>query len=165
LAGLPVPSTGHGIDVRPATVDDAATLLRWRNDPDTQTASRAAGEVSFDTHMRWIQATLAREDRLLLIGSDDDGDVGTVRWDRRGDSEWEVSITIAPERRGTGMGRRLLAAGERELASRVGRPLHCLAAVRETNEASRRLFQRSGYLLEAPADGDGFQRFLKQLGR
>jgi ribosomal protein S18 acetylase RimI-like enzyme len=163
VGGLPDPADGDGIAVRRATLDDAATLLAWRNDPDTRVASREGKTVSLDTHRRWLEAALADDDRILLVGSDADGDVGTVRWDRRGDAAWEVSITVAPERRGAGTARQLLAAGERELESRVGRPLLCLAAVRTTNDASRRLFARSAYLPEAPADDDGFELFAKQL--
>ncbi len=54
------------------------------------------------------RADTGRDDRLLLIGSDDDGDVGSLRWDRRSENEWEVSITVAPARRGTGIGRPFL---------------------------------------------------------
>ncbi len=161
--GLPDPADGEAVAVRRATLDDAATLLAWRNDADTRVASRASEAVSLDVHLRWLEAALADEDRVLLVGSDAEGDVGTVRWDRRGPSAWEVSITVAPERRGAGSARQLLAAGERELDSRFGRPLQYLASVRVTNDASRRLFVRSGYLLHAPADGDGFELFAKQL--
>ena len=163
LSGLPEPATGQTVETRPATVADAELLLGWRNDPDTQAASRTADRVPFDAHVRWLERTLDREDRLLLIGSDREGDVGTVRWDRQSETEWEVSITVAPARRGTGRARQLLEAGERALQSRVGRPPLCLAAVRDSNEASRSLFLRSGYVREAPTDADGFELLAKQL--
>jgi hypothetical protein len=36
-----------------------------------------------------------------------------------------------------------------------------LAAVHTGNAASRRLFLGAGYLPDLPADGDGFERFVK----
>ncbi len=162
-SGLPEPATGRVVEIRHATVADAELLLGWRNDPATRAASRTTDPVPLDAHVRWLERTLARDDRLLLIGSDDDGDIGSLRWDRRSENEWEVSITVAPARRGTGVARPLLAAGERALRSLVGRPAVCLAAVRASNEASRGLFMRSGYVLDAPTDADGFEVFAKQL--
>jgi spore coat polysaccharide biosynthesis predicted glycosyltransferase SpsG/RimJ/RimL family protein N-acetyltransferase len=155
----------HAVDVRAATMDDAERLLRWRNDPDTRRSSRDQAEIGLDQHREWLAASLEREDRLLFVASDADGDVGTVRWDRVDDGGWEVSITVAPERRGQGLARPLLAAGERALAGThagaVARELH--AAVHEANPASRRLFVADGYLLDAPADDAGFVRYRKVL--
>jgi len=162
-SGLPEPATGRAVEMRAATVADAELLLGWRNDPDTRAASRATDPVPFDAHVRWLERTLDGDDRLLLIGTDEHGDVGSLRWDRQSENEWEVSITVAPERRGTGMARPLLAAGERALQSLVQRPVLCLATVRGSNETSRGLFMRSGYLLEAQTDADGYELYAKQL--
>lgn len=161
--GLPDPVTAAAVETRPATVDDAELLFRWRNDPDTRAASRTTDPVPFEAHVRWLGESVEREDRLLLVGADERGDVGTVRWDRRGEDSWEVSITVAPSRRGAGMARQLLAAGEVALLARVGGPVLCLAAVRRDNQASRHLFTRSGYLLEVPVDAEGFELFARQL--
>jgi RimJ/RimL family protein N-acetyltransferase len=163
------PGAGAGVGpvenltVRRATMADAETLLRWRNDPATRAASRQKHEVALDQHFGWLEASLQRDDRLLLIASDDEGDVGTVRWDRVEDGEWEVSITVAPERRGRSMSRALLLAGERFLTDSGVAVEALLAGVHEANPASQRLFERSGYLLDAPADDEGFLTYRKTL--
>jgi hypothetical protein len=76
--------------------------------------------VPWDDHLRWVTATLSRNDRRLLIvegpvaGSVEA--VATVRWDLAGGSEesgeWEVSITVAPGRRGQSLARSVLSAAE-----------------------------------------------------
>jgi RimJ/RimL family protein N-acetyltransferase len=142
---------------------DAETLLRWRNDRATRAASREKHEVALDQHLGWLEASLQRDDRLLLVASDDEGDVGTVRWDRIENGEWEVSITVAPERRGHSLSRPLLLAGERFLADTDVAVAALPAGVHEANPASRRLFERSGYLLDAPADDEGFLTYRKAL--
>ena len=163
LSVVPDTEPGHTVETRPATVADAELLLAWRNDPGTRAASRSTESIALEAHQRWLQGSLDRQDRLLLVGLDEKGAVGTVRWDRQGERGWEVSITVAPERRGTSLARPLLAAGERALQAVAGLPVRCLAAVRAGNAPSRRVFMSSGYLLEAGIDDDGFELFAKQL--
>lgn len=149
--------------VRTATEADAELLWRWRNDPVTRAHSRTTAEVALPEHRAWLEASLRRDDRLLLVASDGSGDVGTVRWDRDDTGVWEVSITVAPERRGAGLARPLLRAGERALVERLGAPTQALATVHEDNDASLRLFARAGYLRETPADARGFATFTSWL--
>jgi spore coat polysaccharide biosynthesis predicted glycosyltransferase SpsG/GNAT superfamily N-acetyltransferase len=147
--------------VRRATMADARRLMDWRNDPATRAVSRRSAEVTWEDHVAWLKSSMLRDDRLLLVAEDGHGPVGTVRWDRVADHEWEVSITVAPPRRGQGLARRLLAAGEQCLSEVAGGPVWCLAAVHVSNPASRRLFTGSGYAPEAPPDADGFEQYAK----
>lgn len=151
------------LDVRRATLDDADTLLRWRNDPQTRASSRRPDEVAHADHLAWLEASLADEHRLLLVAADEQGDVGTVRWDLVEPGVREVSITVAPERRGQGMALALLVAGERFLRGQVPDVVAADAEVHEANVASRRLFTRAGYLPDQPADEAGFLRLRKPL--
>jgi len=163
---------------RPATVQDARLLWRWRNDPLTRAGSRSPEEVSWDDHLGWLTSSLARPDRLLLVVQDGAGPVGTVRWDldrqaegpAEGGREWEVSITVAPDRRGRSLGRPLLGAAELAL-SEAGRSEATgsgetavsayLAVVHVDNLASVRLFETSDYVPDLPPDPQGFMRFRK----
>ena len=178
---LAVPSPPEiGFDpmvARPATPEDSRQLWQWRNDPVTRAGSRSSAEVSWDDHLRWFTASLTRADRVLLVVEDPAGPVGTVRWDLvrerdgepGGSHEWEVSITVAPERRGQNLGRPLLRAGEVALAEKTsgvtrsgGTEVHAyLAVVRIDNQSSMRLFETSAYLPDLPPDPGGFMRFRK----
>jgi spore coat polysaccharide biosynthesis predicted glycosyltransferase SpsG/RimJ/RimL family protein N-acetyltransferase len=154
-----------GLLVRPATLRDARLLWQWRNDPATHAGSRSSTQVSWDDHLRWLTASLTRTDRMLLMVEDPVravGPVGTVRWDleRKGEREWEVSITVAPERRGQSLARRLLRAAEVALSSRTDVSAY-LAVVHRDNLASLRLFETSAYVPDLPADPAGFMRFRK----
>ena len=151
-----------GVRVRPATDADAEGLLRWRNDPTTRAASRSSGAVGAAEHRAWLAHTLVDPYRQLLVATDDDGDVGTVRWDRLDAGEWEVSLTVAPERRGRSLAGALLRAGQDWLADHDPTTHTMLAAVRQDNEASLRLFRAAGYLPDLPPDDDGFLRLVRQ---
>lgn len=161
-AGASATGPRGGVHARPVGMEDARTLWNWRNDPSTRAMSRNGGEIPYAAHVDWVQSSLGRSERHLFIAHDDHGDVGTVRWDRHAPHEWEVSITVAPERRGQGLGRSLLSAGESALLRTVGTDvLRFLAVVHEENEASRRLFVRSGYLPDLPPDAEGFGSWSK----
>ena len=151
--------------VRPADVQDARLLWEWRNDPGTRASSRNGDLIQWDQHLAWLETSLAREDRKLLLVEDEIGPVGTVRWDLEGDGEWEVSITVAPERRGQSLARPLLRAAEVALsdvaASTRTHVTAYLAVVNVDNGASLRLFESSAYLPDLPPDPGGFMRFRK----
>jgi len=187
-ATRPLPAiVDAGLVVRPAGMSDARLLWQWRNDPLTRAGSRSSAEIPWDGHLRWLTASLAASDRVLLVVEDPAGPVGpvgTVRWDLDpnaapdGQREWEVSVTVAPDRRGQSLAAPILRAAEDALSqgplSEVPlseRPLAkgssgpgvtaYLAVVHVDNRASLRLFETSGYVPDLPPDERGFMRFRK----
>ena len=165
-----------GLVARPATLEDARPLWEWRNDQATRVASLSSEVVAWDDHLAWLADSLTRTDRMLLVVEDpgsSTGPIGTVRWDlermgegqREGEHAWEVSITVAPERRRQSLARPLLSAGEVALSewtrSSATEVTAYLAVVHIDNGASLRLFETSGYVPDAPPDDRGFMRFRK----
>lgn len=140
--------------VRAATEADAELLLAWRNDAETRAWSRDGDPIGPADHRAWLRRVLADRDRRLLVAELADRPVGTVRFDRAGGGEWEVSITVAPTHRGRGLAGRILTAGERALRATVTVDT-ILANVHRDNLASRALFDSAGYAEQAqrPADG------------
>jgi len=162
-AGGPGPREAHtpgGWRVREATPQDAELLFRWRHNDAQALSSRSGSPVPWAEHLRWLESSIARVDRVVLIVSDELGDVGTVRWEEREPGHWEASITVAPERRGQSLGRPLLGAGEERLSHDV-EVTDYLAVVHTTNTPSKRLFERAGYAPDRPADERGFLRLRK----
>lgn len=161
-----VPAIGTGALVaRPANPRDARALWAWRNDPVTRAGSRSSAEVTWDDHRRWFAASLRRVDRMLLVVEDPLGPVGTVRWDLRGEGEWEVSITVSPPRRGQLLARPLLRSAEVALwqfSQSQGTDVRAyLAVVHRDNQSSLRLFETSSYVPDLPPDPRGFIQFRK----
>lgn len=133
------------LTLRAASMDDAATLLAWRNDPVTRAQSRQQGEIAWADHCRWLARVLNDPGCLVLVGWCGGERCGTVRFSTDGDGRpWEVSIVLAPAWRGQGLGRRLLAGGVARL--RAAHPgAGVLAAVRPGNRASAALFLGAGF--------------------
>ncbi|TCK27384.1 bifunctional UDP-2,4-diacetamido-2,4,6-trideoxy-beta-L-altropyranose hydrolase/GNAT family N-acetyltransferase [Pseudonocardia endophytica] len=162
LDALRTATGDRSLSTRPATSDDAELLLAWRNDPETRRWSRTPSPVTAVEHRAWLERSLADGDRMLLVVSDADGPVGTVRWDHDPDG-WEVSITVAPQRRGSGLAGPLLAAGERALRASTGAGTPVTAVVHRDNTASARLFARAGYAPSDAPDADGFGTHRRTL--
>lgn len=143
------------ISAREATEADADLLLRWRNDPATRAWARNSQSVAPAEHVDWLRAALRSEARLLLVVETEEGSAGTVRFDRVSSDRWEVSITVAPERRGHGLAGAILAVAEAELWRRTPAVGALLANVHRDNQRSMALFRRAGYAERSAAGADG----------
>ena len=137
------------VRLRPALFSDAITLWRWRNDPQTRAASFSGGAVELAEHERWLQETLGRPDRRLYVAHAEGRDVATARLDVQG-ADAVVSITVAPEWRGRGIGTHVLRALVVEAFGAPGLR-RLVARVKPDNAASRAAFARAGF---TPAAGD-----------
>lgn len=129
-------------------MDDAADLLRWRNNEQSRLQSRNVAEVDLEDHLRWLAHVLGDPDRRLLIAECNGRKVGSVRLDS-GPTGEEWSWSLAPEIRGRGLGRLMLAA-----ATEASRQRPCLAWIRRDNIASERIAAATGFALTAEADTD-----------
>lgn len=147
------------VNVRSAARDDARVLYDWRNDESTRAHSRSSEPLEWSSHVSWLDRTLSDPDRRLLVVESEGRLVASTRWDRRSATDWEASITMAPEQRGRGLAGAVLAASEEAL--NVEAPSRLLATVHTANTASSKLFQRAGYLPHLPTDAGGFATFAK----
>jgi L-amino acid N-acyltransferase YncA len=129
--------SGAGLTLRPAAAADARLVWAWRNDPVSRAASRDTAEIAWESHARWFPEAL--KSRRMLIGEAGGAAVGLVRFDPGPDGVHRVSINLAPEARGRGLGGRLLAAA----CATVDGPL--AAEIREDNVASERIFLACGF--------------------
>lgn len=137
--------------VRPAEERDGADIFVWRNDLTTRRMSKNQGELLWDDHIVWFRRALSDPSKVFLIGEEAGGAFGMVRYDRRADGEWDVSISVGPAYRGRGKGSALLTNAEAALRGvHPGSITH--AAVRRENSASAALFLSCGY---APSGDDG----------
>lgn len=146
------PTTDARLALRRATPADSEHLLRWRNDPLTRQMSLTQHEVTPEEHQRWLHASLTGTSRSLFIAVDDEVPVGTVRLEHPSNGAAEVSLTVAPEARGRGLGSQLLRLAERE-ALQLG-ALTLLARILPDNARSVLAFKRAGFYGFAERDGN-----------
>jgi RimJ/RimL family protein N-acetyltransferase len=140
--------------LRAARAGDSLALLEWRNDPTSRSMSVNGAPVEKMTHQAWFDGVLTDPDVILLVGEDDRKvRVGCVRVNRRGDGRrgWTISVNVAPDARGRGVGRELVLGMVRWLREREpDSPVFAL--VQEQNQPSRRMFERCGFLLDRQSE-------------
>jgi RimJ/RimL family protein N-acetyltransferase len=127
-------------------MEDADLLLRWRNDPATRRASRNSAVISKSEHLAWLSRSLQDKSRKLYIAETNGRPVGTIRTDEQ-QGACELSWTVAPEMRGRGLGKKMVALA----AHRIKVPLR--AAVKSGNSASVRIAEHAGMKLEKEKNG------------
>jgi UDP-2,4-diacetamido-2,4,6-trideoxy-beta-L-altropyranose hydrolase len=132
------------IRLREASAQDEEKILNWRNHPAVRKFSGDGEEIARAEHARWLARVLADPDCHLLIGMDARGESGVLRYDIQLNTA-KISIYLAPERHGSGVGAALLAAGERWLAARRPEVTAISAEVQTVNRASVHLFTGAGY--------------------
>jgi RimJ/RimL family protein N-acetyltransferase len=134
------------VTLRPATLDDADLLLAWANDPATRAASFSSRPILRAEHIAWLAGRLADPGCEIWIGltMDESRPIGVVRFERDAAGIAVVSIAVATEARGEGLGAELLRSGLAAARDTLGPPAF-RAVVRVANEPSIRLFEAAGF--------------------
>lgn len=136
-----------------ATSDDGPSLFAWRTDAVTASMSLQPSPT-IEEHAAWLDESLRSPDRALFIARHGERAVGQVRLDRR-DHAWELSLTIAPDARGSGYGVDAVRAACAEAVS-LG-AVTVVATIRADNAPSLRTFERAGFYAFFSRSRDGLQ--------
>lgn len=153
-----------GISLRPATRSDARLIWEWRNEGGSRKASFNDGFITFAQHEVWFTRRLADPNTQFVVGLDDGGAAfGYVRFDRQGDGT-TVSIAIATDRRGQGLGPELLAAACRAMFTDSS-VVRVTALVRKDNPASVATFRRARFTHDGDVVVEGIEAARLTLDR
>jgi UDP-2,4-diacetamido-2,4,6-trideoxy-beta-L-altropyranose hydrolase len=133
------------VSLRGATQDDVDKAYRWRNAESTRRFFRDSRLVDWAVHVDWWEQTLVRTDSQLLIGAINVCEIGVVRLDQIQSEEVEVSLYLAPEYVGLGLGSTLLRATRSWVSSHLLNVRRIRADVDVENGNSGRAFSAAGY--------------------
>jgi spore coat polysaccharide biosynthesis predicted glycosyltransferase SpsG/L-amino acid N-acyltransferase YncA len=136
--------SGDRLRLRPVRAEDCRLLFTWANDPVTRQASFTSNPIPWEDHQRWFKEKKKDPRHVLLLALDaEDNALGHVRFERDG-ADAVLSITVAPEARGKGIGTEIVTlAVERLFRTTDARTVH--AYVKPENHASAKLFQKAGF--------------------
>ncbi len=135
------------LKLRRATIHDADLLLEWRNDPQTKKGSHNINEIQRDEHISWLTKIIKNTNRRLLIAEYNGVPVGTIRVDHSDGGAHELSWTVAPNARGKGLGKRMVAL----LANSIAEPIR--AEVKAGNKASICIAEYAGMKYDREENG------------
>lgn len=148
---------GRAVTLRPAVFDDWARLLDWQRAPETRRYFHDPRVPDEADHKAWLAKQLARPRAMTNLVLADGAPVGVIRLDPATEdpATLVVSILVAPEAHGAGIGRLALAQ-----AARLAPEARLVAEVHSDNAASHRLFRACGF----EADGAGGYSLAPRLG-
>lgn len=138
--------TDKKLVLRRAEKSDEELLYKWANDPLTRANAFNTESINWSTHKAWYWNRLANADGcLIVIASLSTGmPCGQVRFERHEDGSWIIDYSLAPEFRGLGLGRTLLAKALILLSSTVPNAI-VEGRVKVANTPSRRIFESLGF--------------------
>ena len=132
------------IQLTEASNEDLLLIFEWRNHPQVRRFFFDANEVSIDRHREWFMAVLADSNRMLLIASNNDQKVGTLRFDITNQSAI-VSIYLSSNHLGKGLGTSILKTGLVWLKNNRPEIRKVTAEVMNNNPRSMAAFTKAGF--------------------
>jgi RimJ/RimL family protein N-acetyltransferase len=153
------------LSLRPAVEGDCALLFEWANDPETRRNSFSAERIRWPEHREWFARLLGEPDRwLYLLMAPGDEPIGQVRFERLGEREAEVSMSLAAAWRGRGLASDAIRlATDRAMRDAGLELIH--AHVKPANAPSLRAFLRAGYAEHGAIEHRGHEAVHLTAGR
>jgi RimJ/RimL family protein N-acetyltransferase len=130
--------------LRRARLEDCRAVHEWRNDERTRQNSHDSRFIPYEEHERWYHQSLTNPNRVLLIGEVFESPIGVLRYDLEQDKA-TVSIHLAPEWRGHGLGAQLLCSGSDWMRTEHPALREVYAEILFGNQASHAAFTSAGY--------------------
>ncbi|MGQ0612336.1 MAG: UDP-2,4-diacetamido-2,4,6-trideoxy-beta-L-altropyranose hydrolase [Planctomycetaceae bacterium] len=135
---------GEELMLRRVRESDCRLLWEWANDAGTRSASFSRASIPWEEHLAWFRRKTSAPDCIFFVALDREAQpVGQVRYDLAGE-EAVMSVSVARERRGEGLGPRLISLASRRLF-RETEAARILALVKEENRASGGAFLKAGF--------------------
>ena len=136
----------NNLTIRTATPDDSEMIFSWRNAESIRKFSSSSEKIHYTSHQIWFEKSLKNQDRIILIGSLNKTPFGVVRYDINSVENFaEISIFLAPDFLGKGLGPFLLQKADNWLQTKRKKLTEIHAIVLAENKASHNMFIREGY--------------------
>ena len=143
---------------RDATMQDAKDIYQWRNHDTVRTVSAKTHETfTFDSHVTWLSAVIADDNKALFIASFRNKPIGVVRFDISGDRA-RISIYKVPKECNDKVPSGFVSAASRWFLCHNPAIAIIEAEIVDHNPASQRAFKNAGY------DYDGRLYLLHRKG-
>lgn len=154
-----VASLSSQVTLRPANADDARKVWNWR-EADTR-FYKDTNPTPWQDHAEWFSQALKDPHRKLFIATSYGVPVGHLRFDRIGAASKKVSICMAPEVQGRGLGKKSLELGCVTIFAQSEIDV-LIAEIHRDNQVSQRLFMACGF--EFDSAHEQFDRYTYRAG-
>ena len=97
------------MEFREARSGDAKLLFYWANEPYTRRNSFNPEPIEWDSHVTWLNSKIADPNSRIYLFFKEKDPVGVVRFDIG--STAVIGVTVAPDKRGQGLGKEIIKFG------------------------------------------------------
>lgn len=146
--------------LRLAEIGDMKLLFEWANDPSVRANSFCSEPIDIEIHKRWFNNCLESKDISIYILCGTKGPVGQIRLNRE-NTQAEISYSISSSYRGKGLGEMIIGLAEQSLIVDWPSVKYIKARVKTDNIASRKIFERCGYVCDINSAGFLYTKELK----
>jgi UDP-2,4-diacetamido-2,4,6-trideoxy-beta-L-altropyranose hydrolase len=132
------------LTLRRAVTQDCRLIWEWANDPEARAVSFSSDPIPWESHECWFAAKLRDRNCLFYVGVEPDNNpIGQIRFDVTG-AEGVVSVSLAPQSRGKGLGPALIVQGAEQLfAQSDAHVVH--AYIKTENQGSVIAFEKADF--------------------
>ena len=137
------------VKIREVNKEDLLEIFYWRNDPTTIEMSLGGKSVSLEEHKIWFYNVIKNKGIKMYFGEFKNNGFGVIRFDQSIDNKniHLITINIAPNKRGFGLGKILLSQSISKLWENSPNFKCVKAQIRESNLKSQKLFESCKFKL------------------
>lgn len=147
------------VSLRPATLEDARRVWEWRREGGANRYYRSQQEPPYPDHWNWFQRALRSQTTRFWVVQQGALPLGYVRLDLTDADRAFVSLCLAEDARGRGIGLSGLVLAE-AIASDL-RLTYLDAEIHPDNHASARVFEKAGYA--QTGENEGFNVYQRKV--
>jgi RimJ/RimL family protein N-acetyltransferase len=161
LVDVVIHTKNNPLKLREATKNDVDITFQWASDPNIRKYSFQQEAITQEMHYAWYNSKINDPDCLYLLLEKDSEVIGSIRYDINTENEAIISYLIENNYHGLGYGNAILSLSLGVLTEKHPRLKQLIGFVVPENIASRKIFERQGYLLDS-SDQKKI-KYIKQL--
>ena len=161
LVDVVIHTKNNPLKLREATKNDVDLTFRWASDTNIRKYSFQQEAITQEMHYAWFNSKINDPDCLYLLLEKDSEVIGSIRYDINTENEAIISYLIDNNYHGHGYGNAILSLSLGVLTEKHPRLKQLIGFVVAENIASRKIFERQGYLLDSSDQKK--LKYIKQL--
>ena len=140
-----------------AKIKDKHFLYKLVNDHNTIENSINRKKIEFKVHEKWFSKKLKSKNVFIYILKNKILNLGQARVDMNSINKGTITYSISNEFRGQNLGYRLIKL----LLLRVKKNITLFAKVRNNNQASKKIFEKCGFIIKKNSNNKYYNCYLK----
>jgi RimJ/RimL family protein N-acetyltransferase len=144
---------------RKANEKDVMLYFDWTNDASVRENSYQSAPISLENHQNWFHSKISDENCMMVVFENHIGTpIGQVRIQRQNDTTAVIGISNDKNHRGKGYASQMIAMASDEFLKQYPQ-IQISAYVKLENQASKKAFEKAGYVLDVALNYEGFPSY------